>query len=86
MRASLRNLERHHLNGAATNVELAPPGKMIAHGMKEYTDTGQAFINPNQAGVPVFGTLLRISVAKPSPETVADAWSRIEKSFVKHLK
>jgi carboxymethylenebutenolidase len=42
-------------------------------------------MNPHQAGGPVFGTLLRISGAKPNPEAAADAWSRIENFFGEHL-
>jgi carboxymethylenebutenolidase len=42
-------------------------------------------MNPHQAGGPVFGTLLRISGAKPNPVAAADAWQRIEKFFATHL-
>jgi len=73
------------LTGAATKLELALTNKKIAHDIKEYPDTGHAFMNPHQAGGPVFGTLLRISGAKPNPEAAADAWQRIEKFFGKHL-
>ena len=59
--------------------------KKIAHDVKEYLDTGHAFMNPHQAGGPVFGALLRITGAKPNPEAAADAWARIEKFFGKHL-
>jgi carboxymethylenebutenolidase len=59
--------------------------KEIAHDIKEYLDAGHAFMNPHQAGGPVFGTLLRITGAKPNPEAAADAWQRIEKFFGEHL-
>jgi len=42
-------------------------------------------MNPHQAGGPVFGTLLRITGAKPNPEAAADAWQRIEKFFAENL-
>ena len=74
------------LTGAATKLELALTKKKIAHDIKEYPDTGHAFMNPHQAGGPVFGTLLRITGAKPNPDAAADAWSRIEKFFGEHLK
>ncbi|AIC46936.1 dienelactone hydrolase family protein [Rhodoluna lacicola] len=73
------------LTGAATELELALTKKKIAHDIKEYPDTGHAFMNPYQAGGPVFGTLLRITGAKPNPNAAADAWSRIEKFFGEHL-
>jgi carboxymethylenebutenolidase len=59
--------------------------KEIAHDIKEYPNAGHAFMNPHQAGGPVFGTLLRITGAKPNPEAAADAWQRIEKFFGAHL-
>ena len=73
------------LAGAAAKLELALTKKKIAHDIKEYPDTGHAFMNPHQAGGPVFGTLLRITGAKPNPEAAADAWQRIEKFFGEHL-
>ena len=74
------------LTSAATKLELALTKKKIAHDVKEYPDAGHAFMNPHQAGGPVFGTLLRISGAKPNLEAAADAWQRIEKFFGEHLK
>ncbi len=73
------------LTGAATKLELALTKNKIAHDIKEYTDTGHAFMNPHQAGGPLIGTLLKISGAKPNPDAAADAWSRIEKFFGEHL-
>lgn len=74
------------LKNATTKLELALSKKNITHDVKEYPEAGHAFMNPHQAGGPVFGTLLRISGAKPDPEAAADAWSRIEKFFGAHLK
>lgn len=74
------------LTGAAAKLSSALSKKNIEHDVKEYAETGHAFMNPHQAGGPVFGTLLRISGAKPNPEAAADAWSRIEKFFARHLR
>ncbi|MEY4988824.1 MAG: hypothetical protein RI933_457, partial [Actinomycetota bacterium] len=74
------------LVGAASKLEEALTERKIAHDIKEYPDAGHAFMNPHQAGGPVFGTLLRISGAKPNPEAAADAWARIEKFFGEHLR
>ena len=74
------------LVGAASKLEVALTERKIAHDIKEYPDAGHAFMNPHQAGGPVFGTLLRISGAKPNPEAAADAWARIEKFFGEHLR
>jgi len=57
----------------------------VAHDIKLYSDAGHAFMNPKQGGGPVFGTLLRISGAKPNPEAAVDAWQRIESFFGQHL-
>ena len=73
------------LSGAADKLRLALTTKKIDNDVKEYPETGHAFMNPHQAGGPVFGTLLRISGAKPNPDAAADAWSRIEKFFGEHL-
>jgi carboxymethylenebutenolidase len=74
------------LAGATKTLQQVLTKKEIAHDIKEYPDTGHAFMNPHQAGGPVFGTLLRITGAKPKPEAAADAWQRIEKFFGEHLR
>jgi carboxymethylenebutenolidase len=74
------------LTNATTKLELALSNKNIVHDLKEYPEAGHAFMNPHQAGGPVFGTLLRITGAKPNPDAAADAWLRIEKFFGTHLK
>lgn len=73
------------LVGAAAKLQTALADKGIEHDIKEYPDAGHAFMNPHQAGGPVFGTLLKVSGAKPNPEAAKDAWSRIEKFFGEHL-
>jgi carboxymethylenebutenolidase len=57
----------------------------VEHDIKIYPEAGHAFMNPKQGGGPVFGTLLRITGAKPNPEAAVDAWQRIEGFFAKHL-
>jgi carboxymethylenebutenolidase len=57
----------------------------VEHDIKVYPEAGHAFMNPKQGGGAVFGTLLRISGAKPNPEAAVDAWQRIEGFFAKHL-
>ena len=57
----------------------------VAHDIKMYPDAGHAFMNPKQGGGPIFGTLLRVSGAKPNPAAAADAWQRIEAFFGQHL-
>ena len=73
------------LKGAAAKLEVALAAKSIAHDIKEYPESGHAFMNPHQAGGPIFGTLLRVSGAKPNPTDAADAWHRIENFFGEHL-
>jgi carboxymethylenebutenolidase len=57
----------------------------VTHDIKVYRDSGHAFMNPKQGGGPVFGSLLRVSGAKPNPADAKDAWMRIEKFFGEHL-
>jgi carboxymethylenebutenolidase len=52
------------LKGAALRLEAGLTERGIAHDVKEYPNSGHAFMNPRQAGGPFFGTLLRISGAK----------------------
>lgn len=73
------------LAGAAGKISVGLSARGIDHDIKEYPDAGHAFMNPSQAGGPVFGTLLRITGAKPNPEAAKDAWARIESFFAKHL-
>jgi carboxymethylenebutenolidase len=42
-------------------------------------------MNPKQGGGPIFGTLLKITGAKPNPTDAADAWQRIEGFLGEHL-
>ncbi|MEN9748784.1 MAG: hypothetical protein RLZZ603_1476 [Actinomycetota bacterium] len=73
------------LKGAVKKLETVLDAKQIPHDLKEYPDAGHAFMNPHQAGGPVFGTLLRITGAKPNPEAAKDAWARIEAFFGENL-
>ena len=57
----------------------------VAHDIKMYPNSGHAFMNPKQGGGPIFGSLLKITGAKPNPADAADAWARIESFFGEHL-
>lgn len=57
----------------------------VVHDIKEFPEAGHAFMNPKQGGGPVFGTLLRVTGAKPNPEAAKEAWQRIESFFAEHL-
>ena len=57
----------------------------VVHDIKEFPGVGHAFMNPKQGGGPVFGTLLRVTGAKPNPEAATEAWQRIESFFAQHL-
>jgi carboxymethylenebutenolidase len=57
----------------------------VIHDIKEFAEAGHAFMNPKQGGGPVFGTLLRVTGAKPNPEAAKEAWQRIETFFAEHL-
>jgi carboxymethylenebutenolidase len=73
------------LKGATSKLEVALTKAKVAHDLKEDPEAGHAFMNPSQAGGPLFGTLLRITGAKPNPEAATDAWRRIESFFGEHL-
>ena len=73
------------LKDATAKLESSLTKAKVAHDLKEYPDAGHAFMNPHQAGGPFFGTLLRVTGAKPNPEAAADAWQRIEHFFAEHL-
>ena len=75
------------LKGASAKLETTLTNLEIAHDVKEYPNSGHAFMNPHQAGGPVFGFILgKVMGAKPNPVDAADAWSRIEAFFGEHLK
>jgi carboxymethylenebutenolidase len=57
----------------------------VEHDIKMFDQAGHAFMNPKQGGGPVFGTLLRVTGAKPNPEAAKEAWVRIESFFGAHL-
>lgn len=74
------------LTGAKQKLDSTLDKLQVEHDIKEYPDAGHAFMNPTQGGGPIFGTLLRVSGAKPNPAAAADAWNRIEGFFGEHLK
>ncbi|MFM6971669.1 MAG: dienelactone hydrolase family protein [Rhodoluna sp.] len=73
------------LKDAKTKLDSTLTELGVEHDIKLYENSGHAFMNPKQGGGPVFGTLLRITGAKPNPEDAVDAWNRIESFFAKHL-
>ncbi|SCX04833.1 dienelactone hydrolase family protein [Candidatus Aquiluna sp. UB-MaderosW2red] len=74
------------LKGATKKLKQAANNQGVVNDIKEYPSAGHAFMNPEQAGGPVFGTILRISGARPEPEAAKDAWLRIEDFFAEHLR
>lgn len=74
------------LKGAKQKLDAAATRAGVIHDIKEYPEAGHAFMNPKQGGGPLFGTLLKVTGAKPHPESAADAWQRIEKFFGEHLQ
>jgi carboxymethylenebutenolidase len=73
------------LKDAKVKLDAAAAKHGVEIDIKSYPDSGHAFMNPKQGGGPFFGTLLRITGAKPNPADAVDAWQRIEKFFAKHL-
>jgi carboxymethylenebutenolidase len=76
----------NQLKDAKTKLDQTLTKLNVVHDIKLYPDTGHAFMNPKQGGGPFFGTLLRITGAKPNPEAAKDAWKRIDSFFAEHLK
>lgn len=73
------------LKGAKGKLDSSLTELGVTHDIKEYPDSGHAFMNPKQGGGPVIGTLLRVTGAKPNPVDAEDAWQRIEAFFGEHL-
>jgi carboxymethylenebutenolidase len=76
----------NQLKGAKTKLDTTLTKLNVVHDIKSYPEAGHAFMNPKQGGGPFFGTLLRITGAKPNPEAAKDAWKRIDNFFAEHLK
>lgn len=76
----------NQLKDAKTKLDQTLTKLNVVHDIKLYPDTGHAFMNPKQGGGPFFGTLLRVTGAKPNPEAAKDAWLRIDSFFTEHLK
>jgi len=73
------------LAGAKEKLDSTLTKLNVVHDIKEYSDAGHAFMNPMQGGGPFFGTLLRVTGAKPNPAAAEDAWQRIEGFFAEQL-
>ena len=78
--------EDNQLKDAKAKLDQTLTKLNVVHDIKLYPDAGHAFMNPEQGGGPFFGTLLRITGAKPNPEAAKDAWQRIDSFFAEHLK
>jgi carboxymethylenebutenolidase len=74
------------LKDAKTKLDQTLTKLNVVHDIKMYPEAGHAFMNPKQGGGPFFGTLLRVTGAKPNPEAAKDAWHRIDSFFAEHLK
>lgn len=74
------------LKDAKTKLDQTLTKLGVVHDIKMYSEAGHAFMNPKQGGGPFFGTLLRVTGAKPNPEAAKDAWTRIDAFFGEHLK
>jgi carboxymethylenebutenolidase len=73
------------LKDAKTKLDATLTKLEVPHDIKLYPNSGHAFMNPKQGGGPIFGTLLKVTGAKPNPVDAVDAWQRIESFFGEHL-
>lgn len=73
------------LKDAKTKLDATLTKLEVPHDIKMYPDSGHAFMNPKQGGGPIFGSLLKVTGAKPNPVDAVDAWQRIEEFFGVHL-
>jgi carboxymethylenebutenolidase len=73
------------LKDAKTKLDATLTKLEVPHDIKLYPNSGHAFMNPKQGGGPIFGTLLKVTGAKPNPVDAVDAWLRIESFFGEHL-
>jgi carboxymethylenebutenolidase len=74
------------LKGAAATLENALTRHDVKHDVKEYSNTGHAFMNPVQAGPALLRPILkRVLGIAPAPEQAKDAWERIDAFFKQEL-
>jgi carboxymethylenebutenolidase len=74
------------LKGAAATLENALTRHDVKHDVKEYSNTGHAFMNPVQAGPALLRPILkRVLGIAPAPEQAKDAWARIDAFFKQEL-
>ena len=74
------------LKGAAETLEIALTKHGVKHDVKEYPNTGHAFLNPVQAGPTLLKPILkRVLGIAPAPAQAADAWQRIDAFFKEEL-
>ncbi len=73
------------LRGAADKLAAALTKAGVVHDVKEYPETGHAFMNEQENGPRWLRPLLRATHSGPDPKAAADGWRRIESFFAEHL-
>ncbi|HZZ97114.1 MAG TPA: dienelactone hydrolase family protein [Jatrophihabitantaceae bacterium] len=71
--------------GQAKKLERALDKIGIEHDVKVYPGAGHSFLNDAPNGPALLQPLLRVAGMGPEPKAAADAWSRIETFFARHL-
>ncbi|MFF0079120.1 dienelactone hydrolase family protein [Streptomyces canus] len=74
------------LKGAAAKLASALDRLGVVHNVKEYPQSGHAFLRDEQFGPRLLHPLYRVAGLGPVPEASVDAWLRIEAFFDTHLK
>jgi len=74
------------LRGVAQVLDALLDSQGIVHDVKEYSDTGHAFLNPYPS-LPAWmrGPLKRVMGVTSNPDAAPDAWARIDHFFAQHL-
>jgi carboxymethylenebutenolidase len=78
--------EDRGLRGAAAKLEEALSRAGVEHDVREYPGAGHSFLNDAPNGPRWLRPITRISGVGPHPESAADAWSRIDSFFARHLR
>jgi len=74
------------LRGAAATLERVLAEHAVPHDVKEYPTAGHSFLNDAETGPALVRLITRpILGAGPDPDAAADAWTRIEAFFARHL-
>lgn len=74
------------LRGAAGKLDRALTQAEVPHDVKEYPAAGHSFLNEAMNGPRLIRPFARVVMhVGPEPESAADAWTRIEAFFARHL-